>query len=291
LYEARTIRKLSHIIREATTQTHPRRVSTRALVPIQPKGTQPPLFVISGIGGNVLPFWNLPKYLGEDQPVYGLIPRGLEGDGPYQTNVEEIAAYYIEAIRERQALGPYRLLGFSFGGTIAFEMAQQLVAAGASIGLLGMLDTIERRYREHVWKSLALRDRIAAYRSELKAARLEGRPFRPLWIRLKTSSTRIVSVITRAMRGQDSWVGETLEAVQEHASANYRPTVFPGTVTLFRCTEKGVVDGDDDLLGWGQLTTEGVEVHHVPSNHVNILQEPAVRVLASKLRECLVLQR
>src|SRR5208283_2113573 len=115
LFEARTIRKLSHLIREATTQNHFKPLSSRALLPIQPEGTQPPLFVISGTGGSVIPFRTLPKYLGEDQPVYGLIPRGLEGDGPYLTRMEEIAAYYVEAIRERQAQGPYRLLGLSFG--------------------------------------------------------------------------------------------------------------------------------------------------------------------------------
>ena len=128
LFEVRTIRKLSHLIRETLTQNHAKPLSRRALVPIQPEGTQPPLFVISGTEGSVIEFRNLPKYLGKDQPVYGLIPRGLEGDGPYLTCVEDIAAYYIEAIRERQAQGPYRLLGLSFGGTVAFETAQQLVA-------------------------------------------------------------------------------------------------------------------------------------------------------------------
>ena len=58
-------------------------------------------------------------------------------------------------------------------------------------------------------------------------------------------------------------------------------------MTLFRCIEKGRVEGDDDLLGWGRLAAGGVELHYVPSSHMSILSEPAVRVVAEKLRECL----
>ena len=87
------------------------------------KGDACTLFVISGLGGNVIKFHSMAYYLGEDQPVYGLLPRGLDANEPYHTTVEEMAAYYVEAIREAQPEGPYRLVGYSFGGAVAYEVA------------------------------------------------------------------------------------------------------------------------------------------------------------------------
>ena len=79
--------------------------------------------------------------LSEDQSVYGLVPRGIDGTEPYDWRVEDIAAYYVQAIRIQQPDGPYRVVGHSFGGIVAFEVAQQLVASGGQVSFVGLLDT------------------------------------------------------------------------------------------------------------------------------------------------------
>ena len=79
----------------------------------------------------------------------------------------------------------------------------------------------------------------------------------------------------------------TIEDVNAFAGANYRPKVYPRTLTLFRATSRRPLDGDDPYLGWRDLVSGGIEVHHIPASHLNILQEPGVTVLAAKLRECL----
>ena len=162
LFEARTVRKLSALVRTARTAPHSAPKSGPALVSIQPKGTRPPLYVVSGLGGNVIKFQSMAFYLGEDQPVYGLIPRGLDGHEPYHTRVEDMAAYYVDAIRNVQPKGPYHLVGYSFGGAVAFEVAQQITAAGGEVGLLGLFDTIEWSYMVRVKQSLSPRDRRAS---------------------------------------------------------------------------------------------------------------------------------
>ena len=63
--------------------------------------------------------------------------------------------------------------------------------------------------------------------------------------------------------------------------------MYSGSLTLFRSTERSVSDGTDEMLGWGSLAAGGAQVHHVPSNHFNMLREPAVKVLAEKLRSTL----
>ena len=178
-FEARTIRKLAQLIREANGTTPSESLSGRAIVPIQPKGTRPPLYVMSGLDGHVLAFQRMAFYLGEDQPVYGLVPRVLDSGEPCHTRVEDMAAYYVEAIRKAQPEGPYRLAGHSFGGIVAFEVAQQLVAQGGVVSLLGLFDTIERRYSEQVRKSLGFLQRLDALQIGVQVRHPRSRSFGP----------------------------------------------------------------------------------------------------------------
>jgi pimeloyl-ACP methyl ester carboxylesterase len=112
------------------------------LVAIQPKGSNPPFFCVHPIFGVVFPYYELAYHLGKNQPFYGLQPRGIDGEQPPITRIEDMAAYYIEALRVVQPKGPYFLGGWSFGGLVAFEMAQQLQKSGHEVGLVAMLDTL-----------------------------------------------------------------------------------------------------------------------------------------------------
>ena len=113
----------------------------RSLVPIQPGGTQPPLFCIPPAGTTSINFAALVRYLGPDQPVYGLEAVGMDGKEPPHNRVEEMARHYLKEVRALQPEGPYYLVGRCFGGVVAFEMGQQLHAQGQAVGLLAMLDT------------------------------------------------------------------------------------------------------------------------------------------------------
>ena len=287
LFEARTVRALAQLIRRAKSTTQISTSSAGALIRIQPKGTRAPLFVIAGIGGKVIIFHGLVAMLGEDQPVYGLIPRGPDGRERHHPSMEEMAAYYVEAIRRLQPEGPYRLLGYSFGGAVAFEMAQQLAAQGASVGFLGMLDTIERHYRRRVMHSLGIRQRLAIYLPEFWDALRDGAPLRPVWVRLKRMHLRTASPFEKTMDGAIPRFDLTMEETHELASESYQPRVYHGRLTLFRCTSKWILDGEDDYLGWYGLAAGGIEIQYIPSTHASILKEPGVETLAEKIRECL----
>src|SRR5690606_29207624 len=112
-----------------------------SLVAIQPDGVHPPLFLVPGIGGNVAGYADLARLLGRDQPLYGLQSRGLDGlETPFD-RIEPMAAHYVSEIRKVQPTGPYYLGGACFGGAVAYEMAQQLRAAGEEIAFLMLLET------------------------------------------------------------------------------------------------------------------------------------------------------
>jgi thioesterase domain-containing protein/acyl carrier protein len=111
------------------------------LVKIQSGGSKRPFFCVPGAGGNVIYFYHLARHLGSDQPFYGLQARGLDGEQMPHTQVEDMAAYYIEALQTVQPQGPYLLGGHSFGSYVAFEMALQLLHQGQEVALLAILDT------------------------------------------------------------------------------------------------------------------------------------------------------
>ncbi len=112
------------------------------LVAIKPRGKNPPFFCVHPIFGVVFPYVELAFQLGENQPFYGLQPKGIDGESSPLTSIEDMAADYIAALRTVQPKGPYFLGGWSFGGLVAFEMAQQLLAAGDEVALLAVLDTL-----------------------------------------------------------------------------------------------------------------------------------------------------
>ena len=129
---------------------------------------------------------------------------------------------------------------------------------------------------------------LAVYRSQLKLAVSDEDPLRSLWKRVKSKSSKMIFRLFHHGAGRPGpRLGMTIEEVNVYAASNYQPKAYPGTLTLFRATTRGPLDGDDEFLGWGGLVGERVEVHHVPATHLNILQEPAVRVLSEKLRSCL----
>ncbi|MCG6498026.1 non-ribosomal peptide synthetase [Kitasatospora sp. A2-31] len=111
------------------------------LLPLRTGGTRPPLFAVHPGGGLGWCYSGLVRHLDRDRPLFALQARGLGGDGELPGSVAEMATDYLRLIREVQPSGPYHLLGWSFGGTVAHELARQLQAAGEEVALLAMLDS------------------------------------------------------------------------------------------------------------------------------------------------------
>ncbi|MGQ0603701.1 MAG: condensation domain-containing protein, partial [Anaerolineales bacterium] len=111
-----------------------------SLIPIQPLGARRPLFVVHHGGGGIFEFANVARYLGHDQPVYGLQEPGFEVGEARLDSVEALAAHYLHELRSVQPEGPYALSGFCFGGVVAYEMAQQLRREGQRTAVLILID-------------------------------------------------------------------------------------------------------------------------------------------------------
>jgi thioesterase domain-containing protein len=243
-----------------------------SIIAFNPRGSLPPLFCAHGPFEYVLYYHFLAQHLGPDQPMYVLRWQPQHDDRLEFETVEDLAAAYIETMRTIQPDGPYYVLGHSFGGYVAYEMACQLAAVGQQMGFLGLLDTGVGEVhqgrglrmlaeRAHRWLYLFRRLTPQEQREQVKI-RLRGR-FTP-----RPSDIR------------SNWAADTL-------ADRYRPRPYPGRVTLFWAAYVprplgGIADTRD---GWARLAGGGVEVYRVPGDHVMLIVEPRVHQLGDILRQ------
>ncbi|KAI8346567.1 Alpha/Beta hydrolase protein [Mortierella sp. GBAus27b] len=138
IFEAPTIAMLApRLVDSGTTQDE----SYHVLLPIRTYGSRAPLFCIHPVLGLSWCFMGLSKHLHPEQPLYGLQARGFYGQGDIASTLDEMALDYIDQIRRIQPHGPYNLLGYSFGGSVAHLMASHLSEQGEGIGLVALMDT------------------------------------------------------------------------------------------------------------------------------------------------------
>ena len=119
----------------------------RAIVPLQPHGAGTPIFGVPGHNGDVFCYRALARSLGENQPFFGLQPPGLDGQAEPLSRVEDLAAYFAAQIRAFRPGGLCVIIaGFCAGGTVAFELAQQLLASGVEVQLLALFGSPHPSY-------------------------------------------------------------------------------------------------------------------------------------------------
>ncbi|MFL6350223.1 MAG: amino acid adenylation domain-containing protein [Bryobacteraceae bacterium] len=264
------------------------------LVPIKASGSLPPIFCVHARGSNLVRYHALANLLGPDQPFYGLQSTGIQGKKGGHVRIEDMAAEYIEAIRTIQPEGPYNLAGWSFGGTVAFEMAQQLVAKGESVGLVGLIDAFFPGQPAHFIKRTAPGTplwKFDLYWGELLFAG-RGEHRRRVSGVLSNLTLKAKSILRSASKKvkQDLTLTQMLAEIEKanlRAERAYVAKPYPGRVTLFWCSDWSFRVFHDTRLGWSNVAREGLEVHVVPGNHKSMWDMPNAGVFAEKVRRCL----
>jgi thioesterase domain-containing protein/acyl carrier protein len=281
LFQAQTIAELAAVIGQDESFA-----PLSSLVKIKSGNSQPPLFCVHAIGGNVLQYYPMADYLCQDQPVYGLQALGLDGKQAPLTSIEDMACHYIKEIRTIQPHGPYFLAGYSFAGIVVFEMAQQLHKQGEKVALLAILDEVSPKlppispslleYIQIYWRNLwqlNSQERLEYVMDKLNYKFVHKGNFREYMIGQwsKSLAPEYINVLDANLE----------------ATRNYQPQVYPGKITLFRCQVQPISQALHHDLGWSELVTGDIEIHPIPGDHFNLLREPNVRVLAKKLKSCL----
>ena len=285
LISAPTIKMVAELVRRRYAPN-----TASSLVPIQPVGTKPPLFIVHGAGGNVVNFYSLTTRIGLDRPVYGVQAQALEANQPALHRMEDLAAHYLTEIRRVQPKGPYHILGYSFGGTVVLEMAHQLREAGETVGLLGMLDTRASNYVQESAGPSSGGEAVRPSRLRGYFRRNMDQKGGKVWLNffvqdLKERKSRYVTALAAKMFSRiPASLKDTYE-INSLAQRNYRKRPFQGRLTLFRASKQE--EGIPSDNGWGPIFLEGIDVHQIPGDHWEVLSEPGIDVLARSISDCL----
>lgn len=265
------------------------------LVPIQPLGSKPPLFIVHAIRGSVFPYHHLALALGTDRPVYGLQSRGIDGKHlPIETN-REMAEAYVAAMRKVQPHGPYHLAGYSMGGWIAYEMAVQLRAAGEEVALLAALGTPAppggKMQGAEAWRWIVkynedlftlLRNSAMADNPELSKLHFGQNgfpnPFAAPGAAAAGGNAADANPFLAAMAQQMPGLRVSLTNVA--AQLRYMAEPCDTGVDVFLTTEQSALYWADPSMGWRNLCGGEVTVHHLHGNHLDLFQQPRVQELA-----------
>jgi thioesterase domain-containing protein/acyl carrier protein len=320
LFAEPTIEKLARVIGKQTDDS-----SWSPLVAIQPAGPRPPFFCVHPSGGNVLCYVGLSRHLGAERPFYGLQdPPSFDGSRETSDNIEAMAARYLEVMREVQPGGPYFLGGYSFGGVVAFEMAQQLRRLNLEVSLLALIDTAIPQSTSRLYE---LQDLLGVDDGLMLAIEINEQA-QQAGVELRVSLADIwrlpprerVSHAFEQGRAAHLWPPEISLADVQHylrlhkarrrAIQTYEPQLYGGRLTLLR-TAEATFDNLDELeavadaellrrlreeetttfrnptLGWEKFSEESINIQFVAGDHHSMLSEPHVQVLAERLRASL----
>jgi thioesterase domain-containing protein len=236
-------------------------------------------------GGIVVCYHALAQRLARERPFCGIRSRGLHGEPDLPSRLEEMALEYVTAIREVQPRGPYLLGGWSAGGLIALEMAQQLLADGESILMLALLDTSPETADDPSWadKPGMEYDLDLSLEDLSRLGPDEQLPY--LWqhaLRLGLIESNVPMAVAHQILDDLKQIFHHHMVLTDH----YVVRPYPGRITLIRPSDAPISVPTPRDRGWGRLAAD-VDVHFVPGQHHSMVKEPHVRDLARTLDACL----
>jgi polyketide synthase PksJ len=265
----------------------------KILFPMQVKGDKRPVFAVPGADGNVITLQHLISALGVKQPFYGLEAVGIVGENAPLNSVEDIAKANIEAIKEVQPTGPYRLLGFSNGGTIAYEMARLLLERKEKVESLILIDCMSPELPGgHMIDDLvegikSIFISSSGQNVSLDAAKLKEIP-----------ENEIVDYIYDNIKGLGfNFPKEQLAESVYTTIANdkccraYKPSKLPARidVLLFKATDSYIdaYKNSPEDYGWNKLLQKPVHIYPVEANHFSIIDKDNSRKIAKRMNDFL----
>jgi thioesterase domain-containing protein/aryl carrier-like protein len=266
----------------------------RHVIPINPAGNRPPLFMVHQGTGSTFGYENLPRYLGADQPLYGFRESGWEEGDTRPQSLEQMAQDYVRELRHLQPHGPYHMGGFCFGGIVAYEMARQLRQSGEEVASLYLIDaiapnvsfhdqSIERRRSN--WADLrqlplpaksAFFVKLVRRRAHWAITNRYTALRDKLWLGVYRFNTRHNLPVSPTIKGL-SFMYHNFALQQRYRGGNY-----DGDAVVIRAIRTHLPPDD----GWNTLVVRPVKICQMKTEgHLAMLMEPHVRELAAYLRE------
>lgn len=288
LFQGATLEHIAMILRQ-----HQKQEKRSPLVAIQPGGNKRPFFCVHPVGGEVLCYTELARQLGPEQPFYGLQMLQVEGTDQqaqpeYGTSIEEMAHAYLVEVQRIQPDGPYLLGGWSLGGVIAFEMAQQLERQGHAVALLALFDS----YAPSIIQQQHETSLVQQFAEDLEG--LFDATFGIDYAKLQTFSheeqlARLYHQLKRANVVppdiETAYLSRLFSTYRQNINALYRyePQKYTGNLTLFSASASAQ-DEADNIHGWPTFLEQEPTVHTISGNHYTILKNPHLERLVQHLQ-------
>jgi thioesterase domain-containing protein/acyl carrier protein len=262
------------------------------LVPIRPKGTKTPLFLIHGAGLNILLYQSLTHHLKDDRPIYAFQAKGLDGSRELSNDIEEMAKDYIEEIKKVQPNGPYMLLGFSLGGFIAWDMACKLTSSGSEVSFTGVIDSVSSMAK-HIQspmgrklfkiKTSLIKPIYVAWlllkepwsgKKQLLDNKFKSIRFNSIYFLTKLGLLKAKDRRIQMEGGEPMFLSDNVEMVMTEALYNYEIKSASIQLDLFRAGKPTFYVPNRKDYGWSGFAKKGVVVHTLPSEHSRIFAPP-----------------
>jgi thioesterase domain-containing protein len=266
------------------------------LVPIRPTGSQKPLFMVHGIGGEVLTFAGLALRLPADLPVYGIQAAGPGASCEMPVDIDELGERYAELLLSVDPDGPYYVAGYSSGAVVALEVGRSLQARGRQVALVLSLDgglPAIKPVRRHTPASLARQMGCWVVDDALSTS------IGDWWLRMSSTARSVAARFGLAAAGRlgdirdqlgmwrypDNYVA--LLNQRYDAFRRHRPQPYPGRIALIRSRTGSLFGPRADTLdaAWRSLAQGPFTVTYVKGSHGNILLEPRVNELARSVAD------
>lgn len=283
LYEGGSIAHLAAVLRTPQPLD-----SQSSLVALQPHGERPPFICAHPHTGTIDCYRQLAEALGPDQPFYAIQPQPSLGERWLDASVADLAASYVRDIRAFQPAGPYYLGGYSSGGTLAYEIAQQMRAQGQEVAILVLFDTVcpTATLSAHPW---ALLPGCAQAWRHASIWRTLSAPGALRHARMKASAA--TDRWRRHLRGRLGHPRrQPKPALGRQWRWEYTPHRYLGHVAMLMATANplGSGDGRDPRLAWQRYLDAQMDCYRLPGNHLDLMLDPAVLPGTTRhLRTCL----
>ncbi len=272
IYQASTVAALAALLEDARVSRFP------PVVLLRPGDQNPPIFLTHGLGGTVIDFYQVVRNMDTSRRVYGMQARGIDGvDAPFD-RIEDMAQYYLQAIKEVQPLGPYLLAGFSLGGLVALEMAQRLTAKGEKVLLLTILDAYPHVRQLSVWQ----RARFTWQKASREFSEILKLPLaKALHVLTHPSARKALLPPDPFQALADAPVTPAIRQMRDcayMALQRYQPSRYPGKL---RFVKAGVVtcfpENPEEI--WAKYARE-FEMVSVTADHIGIMTTHAAQTAA-----------
>ncbi|WIX90621.1 non-ribosomal peptide synthetase [Amycolatopsis sp. DG1A-15b] len=235
------------------------------VLPIRPDGDRAPLFCVHAGLGLSLPYLGLVQHVDPGRPMYGLQSPNIGGDGELPVSVEDVAEEYAARIRAIQPSGPYHLLGWSFGGLLAHEIAVQLQEAGERVETLCVLDSFPVEAAGQAPPTR--RELLVSFLEHLghEAGEFDGAELSPAAVIdvLRRGGSRLAGI------GEDRMT-RVLDVMSNNGelALRYEPARFSGRLLLFLAADGLTEDDLAERPGrWAPYVDGAIETHRIDCGH------------------------